>query len=106
LGDQRIFGKSIIVLKKRLALSLERAGGANRSLIPFQREVKIIRRQRKKKKRCIPAIQQGERFPFFAGGGIGTISPFLFSREAERKTAPFLRGGYAGRSENGACFGR
>jgi hypothetical protein len=34
-------------------------------------EVNIIRRQRKKKKRCMPAIQEGRQFPYLVGGGIG-----------------------------------
>ena len=34
-------------------------------------EVNIIRRHRKKKKRCMPAIQEGRQFPYFVGGGIG-----------------------------------
>jgi hypothetical protein len=34
-------------------------------------EVNIIRRQRKKKKRCMPAIQEGRPFSLLTGGGIG-----------------------------------
>jgi len=33
-------------------------------------EVNIIRRQRKKKKRCIPAIQEGRQSSYFVRGGI------------------------------------
>jgi len=34
-------------------------------------EVNIIRRQRKKKKRCMPAIKEEMEFSCLAGGGIG-----------------------------------
>ena len=34
-------------------------------------EVNVIRRQRKKKKRCMPAIQEGRQFPYLVRGGIG-----------------------------------
>jgi hypothetical protein len=54
-----------------LAPSLEYRGGANRGSFTFQREVNIIRRYHRQKKRCIPAVQKGERFPCLIGGGIG-----------------------------------
>jgi hypothetical protein len=66
--------------------------------------VNIIRRQRKKKKRCTPAIQERGHFPCLAGGGIGMISPFLFSEKTDQVAVLCPAGGCAGRSEDGACF--
>jgi hypothetical protein len=34
-------------------------------------EVDIIRRHRKRKKRCMPANQEGRLFPYLVWGGIG-----------------------------------
>jgi hypothetical protein len=64
-------GEGIIVIEE-LAPSLRSGGGANRNQSGlFLDEVSIIRRQRKKKKRHMPVIQEERRFPFVAGGGIG-----------------------------------
>jgi hypothetical protein len=48
-------------------------GFGHYSAIPIFHDLKvnIIRRQRKKKKRCMPAIQEGRQFPYLVGGGIG-----------------------------------
>jgi hypothetical protein len=66
-------------------------------------EVNIIRRQRKKKKRCMPAIQEGRQFPYLVGEVSDDISFFIFKKTCE--TAILCPAtGYAGRSEDGACL--
>jgi hypothetical protein len=86
-----------------LAIPLEREGDVKKKTEAFQGEVNIIRGQRQKKKRCISAEQKKGHIPFVAGG-IGLISPFLFSKKADQTVSPSSGGRYAGRSEDGACF--
>jgi len=66
-------------------------------------EVNIIRRQRKKKKRCMPAIQEGRPFSLLTGR-YRMISPFLFFKMTCKRAFLCSDGGCAGRSEDGACL--
>ena len=70
-SDRKVIGRIIFVVKE-LALSLPSGESANINPFgPVLKEVSIIRRQRKKKKRCMPAIQEGRPFSLLTGGGIG-----------------------------------
>jgi hypothetical protein len=60
----------IIFLTKEVgALSFKRGGRQQKLKIVLQ-EVNVIRNQRKKKKRCMPAIRKGEEFANLSRGGI------------------------------------
>jgi hypothetical protein len=67
-------------------------------------EVNIIRRQRKKKEK-VHACYSGRKAVFFTyGRRYRMISPFLFFKKTCETAILCPDGGYAGRSEDGACL--
>ncbi|MGZ6202856.1 MAG: hypothetical protein ACXWM6_15205 [Thermodesulfobacteriota bacterium] len=88
-----------MVERWRLLLKMEEAPTGHRlAAYLVEGDVDIFQRQRKKKKRCTPVIQEGRGFLGVAGGGIPGYLLFYWSGEPESMD------GDAGRREDGACF--